>query len=152
MVQNFTVYNQSSEEPLKAVVIAVDNFDVVRELGADVEEFFTKLSRDGAGLGIFLMITATRVNGVKYSILNNFKIKIAGYLFDSTGASRGRALVKTVNVNIMQVYTMVKFENDMEYNRKVKELIQKVAARYPDRRAPRIPVLPEQFRYEMLAD
>lgn len=165
MVQNFTVYNQSSEEPLKAVVIAVDNFDVVRELGADVEEFFTRLSRDGAGLGIFLMITATRVNGVKYSILNNFKIKIAGYLFDSTEAStlvgksdyklpeiRGRALVKTVNVNIMQVYTMVKFENDMEYNRKVKELIQKVAARYPDRHAPRIPVLPEQFRYEMLAD
>ena len=146
-------------------MIAVDNFDVVRELGADVEEFFTRLSRDGAGLGIFLMITATRVNGVKYSILNNFKIKIAGYLFDSTEAStlvgksdyklpeiRGRALVKTVNVNIMQVYTMVKFENDMEYNRKVKELIQKVAARYPDRHAPRIPVLPEQFRYEMLAD
>lgn len=165
MVQNFTVYNQTNEEPMKAVVVVVDNFDVVRELGPDVEEFFTRLSRDGAGLGIFLMITATRVNGVKYSILNNFKIKIAGYLFDNTEAGtlvgkseyklpeiRGRALVKTVNVNIMQVYTMVKFENDIEYNRKVKELIQKIAARYPDRRAPRIPVLPEQFRYEMLAD
>lgn len=165
MVQNFTVYNQTNEEPLKAIVIVVDNFDVVRELGPDVEEFFTKLSRDGAGLGIFLIITATRVNGVKYSILNNFKIKIAGYLFDHTEANalvgkseyklpeiRGRALVKTVNVNIMQIYTMVKFENDIEYNRKVKELIQKISARYPNRRAPRIPVLPEQFRYEMLSD
>lgn len=165
MVQNFTVYNQTNEEPLKALVIVVDNFDVVRELGPDVEEFFTKLSRDGVGLGIFLIITATRVNGVKYSILNNFKIKIAGYLFDNTEANtlvgksdyklpeiRGRALVKTVNVNIMQVYTMVKFENDIEYNRKVKELIQKIAVKYPDRRAPRIPVLPEQFRYEMLSE
>lgn len=165
MVQNFTVYNQTNEEPLRAVVIVVDNFDVVRELGPDVEEFFTKLSRDGAGLGIFLMITATRVNGVKYSILNNFKIKIAGYLFDNTEANtlvgkseyklpeiRGRALVKTANVNIMQIYTMVKFENDIEYNQKIKELIQKITAKYPDRRAPRIPVLPEQFRYPMLSD
>ena len=165
MVQNFTVYNQTNEEHLKAVVIVVDNFDVVRELGPDVEEFFTKLSRDGAGLGIFLMITATRINGVKYSILNNFKIKIAGYLFDKTEAGglvgksdyalpeiRGRALIKTVNVNIMQIYTMVSFENDIEYNRNIKELIQKVSAKYPDRRAPRIPVLPEQFRYEMLSE
>lgn len=165
MVQNFTVYNQTNEKPLTAIVIVVDNFDVVRELGAGVEEFFTKLSRDGAGLGIYLMITATRVNGVKYSILNNFKIKIAGYLFDSTEANtlvgkssyklpeiRGRALVKTVNVNIMQIYTMVEFENDMEYNKKLKELIGEISAGYPNRRAPRIPVLPEQFRYEMLPD
>lgn len=165
MVQNFNVYNQTSDEHLKAVVIVVDNFDVVRELGPDIEEFFTKLSRDGAGLGIFLIITATRVNGVKYSILNNFKIKIAGYMFDHSEATslvgkseyslpeiRGRALVKTVNVNIMQIYTMVKFENDIEYNQKIKELIQKITEKYPDRRAPRIPVLPDQFQYPMLSD
>lgn len=165
MVQNFTVYNQTNDEHLKGIVIVVDNFDVVHELGPEVEEFFTKLARDGAGLGIYLLITATRVNGVKYSILNNFKIKIAGYFFDQTEASslvgkstyklpeiRGRALVKTVNVNIMQIYTMVSFDNDIEYNQRIKELIQRIVAKYPDRRAPRIPVLPEQFTYEMLAD
>lgn len=65
---------------------------------------------------------------------------------------QGRALVKTVNVNTMQVYTMVGFENDIEYNTKLKELIQTIADKYPDRRAPRIPVLPEQFRYGMLTD
>ena len=165
MVQNFTVYNQTSEDHLKAVAVVVDNFDVVRELGTDTEDFFTRLSRDGAGLGIYLIITATRVNGVKYSILSNFKIKIAGYLFDRSeshtlvGKSdydlpeiRGRALVKSVNVNIMQIYTMVKFSSDIEYNQKLKELIRKTAAKYPDRKAPRIPVLPEQFAYDMLTD
>lgn len=165
MVQNFTVYNQTNEEHLKAIVIIVDNFDVVRELGLETEEFFTKLARDGAGLGIFMIITATRVNGVKYSILNNIKTKISGYFFDqmeshalvgkssySLPETRGRALVKTVNVNIMQVYSMVGFENDIEYNQKIKELVQKITSKYPDRRAPRIPVLPEQFQYEMLAD
>lgn len=165
MVQNFTVYNQTAKEQLKAIVIAVDNFDVVRELGPEVEEFFTKLSRDGAGLGIFLLITATRVNGVKYAILNNFKIKIAGYFFEHTEAGnlvgksdyklpeiRGRALVKTGNVNMMQIYTMVKFDHEIEYNQNLQELISVITEKYQDRRAPRIPVLPEQFPYEMLSD
>lgn len=165
MVQNFAVYNQTNEEHLKAIVIVVDNFDVVRELGPEAEAFFTKVSRDGAGLGIYMIITATRVSGVKYSILNNFKTKLAGYFFDATEANnlvgrseyklpeiRGRALVKTVNVNIMQIYTMVKFGNDIEYNQKMKALINNIALKYPDRKAPRIPILPERFDYSMLAD
>lgn len=165
MVQNFAVYNQTNEEHLKAIVIVVDNFDVVRELGPEAEAFFTKVSRDGAGLGIYMIITATRVSGVKYSILNNFKTKLAGYFFDATEASnlvgrseyklpeiRGRALVKAVNVNIMQIYTMVKFGNDIDYNQKMKALINNIALKYPERKAPRIPILPERFDYGMLAD
>lgn len=165
MVQNFTVYNQTNEEHLKAIVIVVDNFDVVRELGVDAENFFTRVSRDGAGLGIFLLITATRVNGVKYAIINNFKIKIAGFMFDAMEANtlvgrsdyklpevRGRALVKTENVNIMQVYSMTLFENDMEYNSRIKDLAGRIAVRYPGRKATRIPVLPETFTYPMLSD
>ena len=65
---------------------------------------------------------------------------------------RGRALVKTVNVNIMQVYAMAEFADDMEYNKKIRELTGKITLKYPGRRAPRIPVLPEQFVYGMLPD
>ncbi|MDE7063635.1 MAG: type VII secretion protein EssC, partial [Lachnospiraceae bacterium] len=118
MVQNFEVYNQVSPEPMKAIVVAVDNYDVVKELGYDAEEFFTKLSRDGAGLGIFLIVTATRSNAMKYSTYNNFKNKIAGYLFDESdvhvvvGRSsykqseiKGRALIKyNGQVSVMQNY------------------------------------------------
>lgn len=165
MVQNFTVYNQTNEDHLKAIVIIVDNFDVVRELGVEVESFFTKVSRDGASLGIYLIISATRMGGVKYSIINNFKSKIAGFIFDQTEANalvgksayklpemKGRALVKTGNVNIMQVYTMAVFADDIEYNRNIKELIAGIAAKYPNRKAPRIPILPETFLYPMLED
>ena len=163
MVQNFNVYNQTNEEHLKSIVIVVDNFDVVRELGIDVENFFTKLSRDGASLGIYLIITATRSGAVKYSILNNFKLKISGVTFDQSeinsvvGRSayklpeiKGRALVKISNVNIMQVYTMVSFEDDIEYNRNIKKLIGKITAKYEGRKAPRIPILPETFVYPMM--
>lgn len=165
MVQNFDVYNQSVEEPLKAIVIVVDNYDIVKELGADEEEFFVRAGRDGLGLGIYLVVTAGRMAGVKYTAVNNFKNKIAGYLLDQTEASslvgksayntsaiEGRALVKTDQVSVMQIYTMVSFKNEMEYNRNLKELIQNIREMYPTKRAPRIPVLPEIFLYSMLPD
>lgn len=165
MVQNFDVYNQSVEDPLKAIVIIVDNYDIVKELGAEEEEFFIRTGRDGLGLGIYLVVTAGRMNGMKYTAVNNYKNKIAGYLLDQTEANslvgksaysiaeiEGRALVKTDQVSVMQIYTMVPFKNEMEYNRNLKELIQNVREMYPTKRAPRIPVLPENFLFSMLPD
>ena len=159
MVQNIDVYNKTAEEPLKVIVIVVDNYDVVKEVGTEFEDFLVKLSRDGVGLGIYMIVTATRLNGIKYTALNNFKTKIAGYLVDKTEANslvgrsayqipeiEGRVLVKYENsVNLMQIYSMVNFKNEVEYNVGIKELINAIGMMYPTMRAPRIPVLPERF-------
>lgn len=165
MVQNFEVYNQMAETPLKAVIVVVDNFDGVKELGLDFEEFFSKISRDGMGLGIYLLISATRSNSVRNNTLTNFKIKIAGYLFEENESyslvgrsiykvpeQRGRALVNFRNVNIMQIYTMADTKDEIQYNQSLKMMIQDIAAKYPGRRAPKIPILPEQFTYSMIKD
>ena len=164
MVQNFEVYNQVAEDKLKAIVVVVDNYDVVKELGYDAEEFFLKLSRDGCGLGIYMIATATRSNAMKYSTYNNFKNKIAGYLFDESdlrvivGRStyeqseiKGRTLVKYNGlVSVMQLYTMTEFENELEYNHGIEESIEEINALYPKQKAPRIPVLPEQLSVDYL--
>jgi S-DNA-T family DNA segregation ATPase FtsK/SpoIIIE len=165
MVQNFDVYNQSTDTPLKAIVIAIDNYDIVKELGYEVEDFFTRLSRDGAGLGIYLLITATRMSGIKYAAINNYKIKISGYIFDASEANSivgkcsyklpeagGRAFVKMTTVNIMQIYTMIAFKNEVDYNNNLKQLIEEIYCLYPTKRAPRIPVLPDKFEYSMVKD
>ena len=47
-------YQELSGESLKIILVAVDQFDVVKESGIEEEEFFTKLTRDGAGLGCLL--------------------------------------------------------------------------------------------------
>lgn len=160
-VQNFEVYNQVSKEPLKAIILVMDNFDVVKELGYEAEDFFTKLTRDGYGLGIYMIATATRSNAMKYSTYNNFKNKIAGYLFDESDVNtivgrstykaseiKGRALIKRNNmVSVMQIYTMTKFENEIEYNKGIESRIQEMNGYYPNKKAPRIPVLPEVFPY-----
>lgn len=161
VVQNFEVYNQVADEKIKAIVLVIDNYDVVKELGYEAEEFFQKVSRDGYGLGIFVVATATRSNSMKYSTYNNFKNKIAGYMFDESeinlivGRSaykqseiKGRALLKQDNlISVMQIYSMVGFETELEYNRKIETLIQKIDNLYPGEKAPRIPVLPENLLY-----
>ncbi len=160
-VQNFEVYNQVAEEKMKAIFVMIDNFDVVKELGYEAEEFFQKLTRDGFGLGIFAVATATRSNGMKYATYNNFKNKAAGYSFDESdvnmivGRSRykqseikGRALIKYQSmVSVMQIYTMIKFKKEVEYTEGLNALIQAINNIYPDSVAPKIPVLPETLSY-----
>lgn len=164
MVQNFDVYNQSAKEKLKAIVIIVDNYDIIRELGSETEDFFMRTGRDGLGLGIYMIVTAGRLSGIKYTALNNYKNRIAGYLLDASEASsivgkttyktaaiEGRALVKMEQVNVMQTYTMVPFGNAVEYNQNLKILIEQIKEMYPTKKAPRIPVLPETFTATMIS-
>lgn len=166
MVQNFDIYNRTAQEGLHAIVIIVDNYDVVREMDQELEDFLAKLSRDGVGLGIYMVVTATRQGGIKYAALNNYKNKIAGYLVEKTEASglvgksnyqppeiEGRVLVKHESAaNLMQVYVMTPFQNEVEYNAGIRDLIAKMRQMYPTMRAPRIPMLPEVFVSTMIAD
>ena len=165
MAQNFNVYNQSQEEKLKAVVIVVDNYDIVGELGEEMISFLQKISRDGAGLGIYLVVTMTRDSVMRSATKGNFKERIAGFNFmDGENSSfigrsqirlpedkKGRALVKQEGINLMQLYTPVPCEDELIYNKEIKELIQQIAAASTEERAKGVPILPEVLRYEMLS-
>ena len=164
-VSSLDAYNQIADLPLKAIVIAIDHFDVIKEMGIEEEEFFTKLTRDGVGLGIFTIVTTTRVNSIRQATLNNFKNKIAGYNFDenetflAVGRStykqaeiKGRALIKTNEVHALQIYTMVSCENEISYSRSLKQMIQDIRNVYPNKEAPHIPVLPDELYASMLQE
>lgn len=164
-VSSLDAYNQIVDLPLKAIVIAIDHFDVIKEMGIEEEEFFTKLTRDGVGLGIFTVVTTTRVNSIRQATLNNFKNKIAGYNFDenetflAVGRStykqaeiKGRTLVKTDEVHAMQIYTMASCENEISYSRSLKQMIQNIRSFYPNKEAPHIPVLPDELYTSMLSE
>lgn len=158
MAQNFTVYNEIASEPLKAIVILLDNYDAVKEMGYDMESYFTRLSRDGVGLGIYMVITASRMSAVRTAMLNNFKNKIAGVNFDQNEVNslvgrskytlsdvRGRALVKEGDyTSIMQLYTPVDFTDDTDYGKNIQQYVGEVKACYPDEEAPHIPILPDE--------
>ncbi len=158
LVQNFEVYNQTSEKKMKAIVIVIDNFDASKELEG-FEQFTQKVLRDGLGLGIYLAASAGGSNAMKYSTFNAFRNKIAAYLYDESevrtivGRSdyrsseiKGRCLVKLGRrICMMQVYSMSDCETESGYNEKIIERVKEINEIYPDIKAPRIPVLPENL-------
>lgn len=164
MAQNFMIYNQSSEEKLKAIVIILDNYDVVGELGDAAVAFFQKAARDGAGLGIYLIVTLSRQNVIRSSTKSNFKEKMAGFNFEQgennsfIGRSgyelqeevKGRAIVKQDGIHVLQMYTPVTFDSELEYNTKLRELIGSLSRLSSEAAAEGIPVLPEVLNYSML--
>lgn len=164
MVQNFSVYNETQPEPLKAIVIAIDQYEVVKELGEAVESFIQKVSRDGAGLGIYLAVTTSRDGAMRSAARNNFKMRIGGFNFDESELSsfvgrssyklpeehKGRALVKTDSIHVMQLYTPVVFETEKEYNEKLKALIFELDQKSSEEKAKEIPVMPEELTVSML--
>ena len=162
-VPSWEAYQELSGEFLKVILIAIDQFDVVKEMGIEEEEFYTKLTRDGPGLGIYMAASANRVNAIRLATLNNFKKKIAGYHFDenetfqTVGRTtsrqtdiKGRVLVSGEQVHEAQIYMMAPGRERAAYSKQLKELIQKIRRKYPRREAPHIPVLPQEFTSSML--
>ncbi|MCP1103080.1 S-DNA-T family DNA segregation ATPase FtsK/SpoIIIE [Aequitasia blattaphilus] len=164
MTQNFHVYNQSQEEKMKAIVILVDQYDVVSELGDEVVAFIQKVSRDGASLGIYLAVTMTRDNVMRGATKGNFKERIAGFNFVEgenfafIGRSsislqeedKGRVLIKTDQIHQMQLYLAVPFTDELNYNEELKKKIEEVAQKSSEERAQEIATLPEVLTYDML--
>ena len=159
MAQNIYVYNETSEEKLGIIVIAVDNYDAVREIDDDLESFMQRVSRDGAGLGIYIVATISRESAMRSATMNNFKQKICGYNFDESESrtflgrteltlpedKKGRAFVKLENVNIMQVYTPVDSENEIVYIENLKKIIGRIKELSTEKKAKGIPMLPEDL-------
>ena len=45
MVQSFDIYNQMNEQnPLKAILVVIDNYDIVKEMEVEFEQLTMRLS------------------------------------------------------------------------------------------------------------
>lgn len=84
MVQNFRFTMKHSRNHWKPLWIAIDQYEVVKELaGEAAESFIQRVSRDGAGLGgIYLAVTTSRDGAMRSAARNNFKVRIGGFNFD----------------------------------------------------------------------
>ncbi|MCL2368262.1 MAG: type VII secretion protein EssC, partial [Oscillospiraceae bacterium] len=157
---NFRMYNEVATEKLPAILLLIDNYDVIREISPELEEFLVKLTRDGTGLGIYTVITATRTGAVRYSVLNNFKNKIAQFMFDKSDITavvgrsaydltevRGRALVKLKDVHITQCYLPVAYEDDIAYAKRIGEIVAGIAEHNSAPAATGVRIVPETVMY-----
>ena len=160
---NFRMYNEVAETKLPAILLIIDNYDVIREINDELEEFLVKLTRDGTGVGIYTVITASRTSAVRYSVLNNFKNKISQFMFDESDISavvgrcayklpevRGRAIVKMKEAHIAQCYLPVFYENDIDYSKQIGTIISNIADKNTASKAVGVRVVPDIVVYEDL--
>jgi len=157
---NFKMYNEVAKEKLPAIIVFVDNTDIVREVSESLEDTLTKLSRDGIGVGIYITIAASRPGAVRYSVLNNFKNKLAMFMYDASDATtlvgrsayqlpevRGRAMVKLKDVHIAQLYLPVPHEDEMSYVKLIGEVIADIDEHNTAPKARGVRIVPDAITY-----
>jgi len=158
-ISNIKLYNSNNEKKLPLIFITIDNFDLVKEEFQDLETQFIQLSRDGQSLGIYMIFTATRVNSIRQSLLNNLKTKIVHYLMDQSESYSllgrleyemepipGRAIVKKDEAYLMQVYLPSEGKDDMEVLENVKREVSALKVKYEGMSRPKsIPMLPKKL-------
>jgi S-DNA-T family DNA segregation ATPase FtsK/SpoIIIE len=161
---NFRMHNEISEEKLPAMFLIVDNYDVVREAREDLEELFTKITRDGPGIGIYTIVSATRATAMKYSVMSNFKNKIVQFMVEKTDMTtlvgrssyelteiRGRALVKLTDVHVAQCYLPVEHENDIQYANSIGSIIKELAEKNTVEKATGVRILGDTVTFAELS-
>jgi len=153
---NLSMYKSITGEKMPAIVIFVDNFDIVREQFEDLETVFGALTRDGQALGVYVVLGASRQGALRFNIIANIKCQLALYITDASetvgivGRSElesepmpGRGLVKLDNVYSFQVALPVAGEDDVEIVKNFNELTKRLYNSWDGEKVKSIPMLPE---------
>lgn len=161
-VTTLEMYNAMSNNVMPAILVVIDNYDVIKEIDFDLENYFTQLTRDGLGVGVYTFATATRANAMKYAVLNNFGARICNFMSDSSEVTsligrsdykssniKGRALVSKDNIYPMQEYLPVALIDAVTYRNSINEMVEELSTLYIDK-AMAIPMLPDKLEYDDL--
>lgn len=158
-VSSIKMYNKLHQEKLPVIFLTIDNFDLVKEEMPDLEMQMTQFARDGQALGIYMIFTATRINSIRQSLMNNLKTKIVHYLMDHSESYTvlgkvpfslepipGRAIIKREEAYFSQVYLPTRGDDDYELLENMKQDIMGIVEKYKDSASPEpIPMLPSEL-------
>ncbi|PLR96524.1 type VII secretion protein EssC [Bacillus sp. T33-2] len=166
-VSSIKMYNVLSDKKLPLLYITIDNFDLVKEEMMDLETQINQLARDGQSLGIYMIFTATRVNAIRQSLMNNLKTKVVHYLLDQTEAYSilggripftpepipGRAIIKKDQAHFAQVFMPADGQDDYELIESIKQEIVQLKEKYAGFREPGpVPMLPAELNVLSFAE
>ncbi|MDR7074429.1 type VII secretion protein EssC [Fictibacillus barbaricus] len=158
-VSSIKMYNALNQEKLPLMFVTIDNFDLVKEEMQDLEMQMTQFARDGQSLGIYMIFTATRINAIRQSLMNNLKTKIVHYLMDQSESYMvlgkvpfspepipGRAIIKREEAYFSQIYLPAQGEDDYELLDHIKKDIQLIGEKYASSIKPQpVPMLPSEL-------
>lgn len=129
-VASLKMYEQASGKEVPYITIVIDNYDAIREeevLVNMLEPLITQIAREGAGIGIHLLISGVRHAALKVPLASNIKMQLALFLIDKSDISSivgrttmaieelpGRGLVKLEEATLFQAALPNIGENTLE--------------------------------------
>ncbi|MCM3616554.1 type VII secretion protein EssC [Sutcliffiella horikoshii] len=158
-VSSIKMFNAMSEDKLPLMFMTIDNFDLIKEEMQDLEMQINQFVRDGQSLGIYMIFTATRVNSIRQSLMNNLKTKIVHYLMDNSEAFTilgrvpyspepvpGRAIIKKDDAYFSQVFLPGGGSDDFEILDSIRNEVKAIKEKYNGYKEPQpVPMLPSDL-------
>lgn len=160
MVGTHSAYLEAGFKDLPQIFLIIDNVTAFREYYPEIDGDILMLSRDGQGVGINIISTATQANAMSYKALSNFGTRVAMNCNDKGEYSNifdrcrlqpkevaGRALF-SIEKRIVefQVSLPIRGNKEIERFENLKSFVDERNATIPCKKAKPIPQVPEIIR------
>lgn len=157
-VASISMYEKASKEEVPAILLVIDAFDSVGEAPyKDVfEKLIAQIAREGASVGIHLVMSAVRQNAIRVQMLASIKHQIPLFMIEPGEARSivgktdltieelpGRGLVKLEEPTVFQTALPVCADGTLEIIEKIQAESEAMSSEWNGSRPAPIPMVPE---------
>ncbi|WOO86750.1 type VII secretion protein EssC [Mollicutes bacterium LVI A0039] len=160
MVSNVKSYNEIASEPLKAIIIVIDNYDAIKDEGMDQTSELVKIIKDGLSVGIYPIISVSRVGVLTMSLQAIMINRIVHYFEERTELQNaigrsdyvaqdiaGRVQLKLEKPEVAQIYFQCQGTKSEDILIETNKLIQDINTHCSENNQS-LPVMPEVVEYK----
>ncbi len=165
-LSSYSSYRETEGCSIPQIVVMIDNAAMLRECYAKYEESFARLIREGAALGISVIVTVQQSSGFGFRYMASFGKRIALYCHEVAeysavlGSSRlklksvpGRFLLDIEkNIYEGQIYLAFPAEKEIEKVNEIRNFIANVNQTDKGSGARPIPMIPNEITAQMIEE
>lgn len=163
-VTDFHQYEKKEKVILPVIVNVLDGYDALAEdkRKDKIDTLITQILREGAALGIYLLLSANRAGVINARMSANIQTNIVLTLVDdmeirsilgekgldiSSIPGRGQLIVENAITEI-QIYLLIECKNDTEYVEHLIQLSEAMRKAWKGKTPKGVPILPEPLTYQ----
>ncbi|KZK05610.1 FtsK/SpoIIIE family protein putative EssC component of Type VII secretion system [Lactococcus cremoris] len=166
-VANLNQYQAKAKRELPILVNVLDSYDGLSQNDNrkdNIDNLLMKVLREGAAVGIYLVITAGRYNAIRMNMMANIQTKMALFLNEDGDLSNlfgrdkleqvelpGRAQIKLDQLLALQIYLPVKGESEVEVLAALEQEITAMNDSWTGSLPDEIPMVPDELTPEAYA-
>ncbi|MBP2621636.1 hypothetical protein DHL47_09980 [Streptococcus panodentis] len=156
-------FEKASGDTLPSIMFIIDSYEGLKGSKYEdlLEKMITTISRDGAGLGMYLTLSTRRLGTLKAALHTNIRAKITFKQTDETEAKGivgkytvpmeekvGRGMLKHEDPEVFQASIPVNGQDAFDINENLKEIVKQLDVSWTGLRPDRIPVVPDILTVE----